>query len=143
MDKNFTMREAISLLTQFCTPLGGCFPEELEENLLVRRFVEAEYASLDEEHQYKYFINESGMDVLHPFAVIIASEFVVFIRKNGGECSMGGIKRWFADTYNLDDETADEIANYFCNMLGHFNAEYKATWIHSSKFGNGYAIEKK
>lgn len=143
MDNNFTIREAISLLAQFCTPLGGCFQEELEENLLARSFVEAEYASLDEEYKYKYFINETGKDVLLPFAVLIASEFVVFMRKNGGQCSNDEIKYWFADTYNLDAETADEIADYFCNMLGHFSMEYKAAPIHSSRFGNGYTLEKK
>lgn len=143
MDKCFTMREAIFLLAQFCTPCGGCYPEELDDNLLARRFVETEYASLDEEYQYKYFINESGRAILHPFAVIIASEFVMFMQKNGGECSIDGIKRWFANTYNLDVETAEEIADYFCNMLGQFNTEYKAAWIHSSRFGNGYSLEKK
>lgn len=143
MDKCFTLQEAISLLAQFCTPCGGCYPEELEENLLARRFVEAEYASLDEEYKDKYFINKSGTDVLRPFAVNIASDFVMFMQKNGKACSVDGIKHWFGNTYNLDDETADEIADYFCNMLGRLNTEYKASWIHSSKFGNGYTLEKK
>lgn len=113
-----TMNEAIALIVQFRKNLGGCWINELEENTLVKRFIQAGGASLDEEHGDKYLINENGKEILHPYIERISNDLIYFMIGKGKSCSEIEGVNWMIEKYGIDNlDTAEVLFDYIKNNL--------------------------
>ena len=138
----FTFSEAIRLIVEFCAPMGGCYVDESKKDPLFQRFVEANCVYLDEEFQDKYLINEEGRGLLRPYAEQIALSLIRFMLPPRSLHPANQLSEWFLRTYNLDEETAESAADYFCHMLDRFNADYKICFAYRSDVGKGYELVK-
>jgi len=142
MKKSYNISEAIKLIATFCVPLGGCYAEDVDIDPIISTFVQNGNASLEEEYGDKYLVNDAGQNLLKPFAEKIAIDFIKFMKPASVLRPIAEIMRWFADKYELDADTAEAIADYFCHMLDRFNDEYAIFHAINSKCASGYYIEK-
>ena len=120
---DLTLKEAIQLIVDFRHIRRNFWKELSIEDPLVRRFIDAGYAILDEEYPEKYVLNKNGEDFLHTYIKQISTTFIEFLKKNGFSCYNADAIHWFSCTYSLDDEIAECLYDYIARNLKVYGLE--------------------
>lgn len=143
---DFTIQEAINLITHFYTPLPGYWKEDYKNYPEACRFIEAGFASFEDEREDKYILNQEGREILHPYIEQISLNLIEYSKRNGFRYDNGEIEileaetiSWFMKEYEIGEEVALEIYKYICDNLETY--QYTATWFYSKRKGNGYMIK--
>ena len=115
---DFTVVEAINLITRLYLPLSGYWKDEIDEVPEAQKMLDAGCMCLDEEYGDKYLINDTGRAVLHPYIEQISNEFIKFMKKKGGQCLPSEARDWFITKYQLSDiALGEDICEYICKNL--------------------------
>lgn len=136
---NLNINEAIQLILDFYQFPHGFWKDVPIEDPLVNQFIEEGYVTLDIERQEKYELNDKGKDILHPYIEDISINFISYVKGNRF-CSFNTEAiEWFANTYSLDNDTADSLYDYITFNLVKYG--YKRFKFYKSECGWGYQFE--
>lgn len=140
MSMEFTKQEAINLIINFYIAPVGYWKDEIDEYPEVRRFVDADFASLDEEYGDKYVINDFGRAALHPYIQDISLDYLNFMKDKQYDCPVDEAIHWFIKKYDLHDETARELCEYiFFNLK---SCGYETDRPYKTSTGYRYLIKR-
>lgn len=129
---HLTLHEAIDLIVQFMPFLGGCWANEVEEKPLVKQFIQAGWAALDEEHGDKYLVNDAGQDILRPHIERISHKLIHFMLEHQGKCTEPEGIAWLMAEFGINDSgVAEELLDYIAHILHHYG--YNSSIRHPRK----------
>ena len=135
-----TINEAIQLILDFHYVPVGYWKDNPIEDPLVCQFIEEGYATLDEEYQERYVLNDKGADFLHTYIKCISTAFIDFIKKKQLSCYDTDGILWFSNNYSLDTETAESLYDYISKNLKVYG--YECQKFHQHGHGWGYQFKE-
>lgn len=135
MSVDFTIQEKIELIVGFYDSYGY-IAENIDDFPIVKRFIEAGYAELNENNVYVK--NKQGSELLHDTIEAISMDLINNMKKSGWTIPLNKMLTWFIEYYCLSDKDIGELLmNYI-----HKNLQTYGYNIYPSQNRGKFILEK-
>ena len=117
---NLSKVEAINLILVFFD--GVCWADFQYDMPELDLFIKEGLACVDVEDNRKIIPTELGEQILRSHLEEISDDYISFMRKQGMDCVVTKVEKWFIEKYGLSDaETGEDIAFYVARNLNRPN----------------------
>lgn len=122
----FSYREAIRCILDFYTIGYGVWKFDLDENSIVRKFIEMNMTSADGDHEELIVLSLEGDAFLQEYIDEISQQFIKYMKSKGCKSLSEDICEWYENTFDLDsEEESCCIASYIFSVLYRYDYRVK------------------